>query len=82
MFCLDWLHAGGATRGKPRQERHWRRSWPALGLLACLALLQSGCQSGPFSHCGDGSGLFGPCGFFSRVQARIFNRTNRAGRLL
>jgi protein tyrosine phosphatase (PTP) superfamily phosphohydrolase (DUF442 family) len=79
MFWLSWLQAGGATRGKPAQERHRRRSWPALGLLACMALLQSGCQSGPFSHCGDGTGLFSPCGFFGRVQSRIFNRSNPAG---
>ncbi len=31
MFCLDWLHAGRATRGKPRRERQRRRSWPATG---------------------------------------------------
>ena len=68
MFCLDWLQAGRATRGKPRPERPGRRSWPLLGLLASLAVLQSGCQSGPFSNCGGGSGLFGPCGFFSRVR--------------
>jgi protein tyrosine phosphatase (PTP) superfamily phosphohydrolase (DUF442 family) len=79
MFCLDWLHAGRATRGKPRRDRHRCRSWPTLGLLACIALLQSGCQSGPLAHCGDGSKLFGPCGFFSRVSDRMFTRTNQAG---
>ena len=78
MFCLDWLHAGGATRGKPRRDRHRCRSWPTLGLLACIALVQSGCQSGPLAHCGDGSKLFGPCGFFSRVSDRMFTRTNGA----
>ncbi len=78
MFCLDWLHAGRSTRGKPRRKRHWCRSLPAMGLLACLALLQSGCQSGPFAHCGDGSKLFGPCGFFSRTSARVFNRPQAA----
>ncbi len=78
MFCLDWLHAGRATRGEPPHKRHRRRSLTAMGLLACLALLQSGCQSGPFAHCGDGSKLFGPCGFFSRTSARVFNRS-RAG---
>ncbi len=78
MFCLDWLHAGGATRGKPRREWQRRRSWPAMGFLACIALLQSGCQSGPFSQCGNGCGLFGPCGFLSRTSARVFNRSNKA----
>jgi protein tyrosine phosphatase (PTP) superfamily phosphohydrolase (DUF442 family) len=75
MFCLDWLHAGRATRGEPPRKRHRCRSLLAMASLACLALLQSGCQSGPFAHCGDGSGLFGPCGYFSRTTARIFNRT-------
>jgi len=41
-----------------------------------MAIVQSGCQSGPFSNCGSGSGLFSPCGFFGRVSARVFNRSN------
>ncbi len=76
MFRLDWLQAGRATRGTPRRDQTRFGRWPALGLLACVALLQSGCQSGPFSNCGNGSGLFSPCGFFGRVQNRIFNRGN------
>ncbi len=79
MFWLDRLQVGGATRGKPARKRHRRRSWPALSLLACVALLQSGCQSGPFSHCGTGTGLLSPCGFFGRVSSRVFNRSNPAG---
>ena len=47
MFRLGWLRVRGATRGTPRRDRTRRRRWPALGLIACLALLQSGCQSGP-----------------------------------
>ena len=77
MFRLRWLQAGGGTRGKPRRDRSRRKSWPTLGLVACLALLQSGCQSGPFSNCGGGcgSGLFSPrAGFFGRVQSRVFTR--------
>jgi protein tyrosine phosphatase (PTP) superfamily phosphohydrolase (DUF442 family) len=78
MFRLHWLQVGGPTRGMPRRDRASRKPWPALGLIACLALLQSGCQSGPFSNCGSGcgSGLFSPCGFFGRVQSRVFNRNN------
>jgi protein tyrosine phosphatase (PTP) superfamily phosphohydrolase (DUF442 family) len=76
MFRLDWLQAGSATRGTPRREHTRPRRWPALGLLACVVLFQSGCQSGPFSHCGDGTGLFSPCGFFGRVSNRVFNRSN------
>ena len=80
MFRLHWLQVGGATRGMPRRDRTHRKPWPALGLVACMALLQSGCQSGPFSNCGSGcgSGLFSPCGFFGRVSSRVFNRSNGA----
>jgi protein tyrosine phosphatase (PTP) superfamily phosphohydrolase (DUF442 family) len=78
MSCLDWFQAGGVTRGMPRRARHrpWRTG--ALALLACIVLVQSGCQSGPFSGCnGCGSGLLSPTSFFSRVQSRISNRFNR-----
>ena len=62
----------------PGRDRTHRKHWPTVGLVACLALLQSGCQSGPFSNCGTGcgSGLFSPCGFFGRVSSRVFNRSN------
>jgi len=73
MFRLGWLQKRGATRGMPRRDQARRRRWPALGLIACLALLQAGCQSGPS---GSGCGLFSPCGFFSRASARVFNRSN------
>lgn len=72
MFRLRWLQVGGATRGMPRRDRAHRKHWPILGLLACLSLVQSGCQSGMSS----GGGLCGPCGFFNRVSARVFNRSN------
>jgi protein tyrosine phosphatase (PTP) superfamily phosphohydrolase (DUF442 family) len=71
MFRLRWFQVGGAARGMPRRDRAHRKPWPALGLIACLALLQSGCQSGA-----SGSGLCGPCGFFNRVSTRMFSRTN------
>jgi protein tyrosine phosphatase (PTP) superfamily phosphohydrolase (DUF442 family) len=62
----------------PRRNRTYRKHWPIIGLAACMALFQSGCQSGPFSNCGTGcgSGLFSPCGFFGRVSSRVFNRSN------
>ena len=72
MFRLGCLQPGGSTRGKPRR----RGRWAALGLITCLAVVPSGCQSGPFSNCGNGSGLFSPCGFFGRVSSRVFNRGN------
>ncbi len=78
MFRLYWLRVGGATSAMPRRDRTHHKHWPVLGLIACMALLQSGCQSGPFSNCGTGcgSGLLGPCGFFGRVSSRVFNRSN------
>jgi protein tyrosine phosphatase (PTP) superfamily phosphohydrolase (DUF442 family) len=82
MFRLHWLQVRGATRGMPRRGPGHRKQWPALGLVVCLAVLQSGCQSGPFSNCGggcgSGSGLFSPCGFFGRVSSRVFTRSSRS----
>jgi protein tyrosine phosphatase (PTP) superfamily phosphohydrolase (DUF442 family) len=78
MFHQHWLRVGRATSAISRRDRTHRKHWPALGLVACIALLQSGCQSGPFSNCGNGcgSGLFNPCGFFGRVSSRVFSRSN------
>jgi protein tyrosine phosphatase (PTP) superfamily phosphohydrolase (DUF442 family) len=76
MFRLGWMQPGGSTRGEPLRGPSRRGRWAALGLIACMAVVQSGCQSGPFSNCGSGSGLFSPCGFFGRVSARVFNRSN------
>ena len=80
MFRLYWLRLGRATLALPRCGRIHRERWPTLGLVACMALFLSGCQSGPFSNCGTGcgSGLFSPCGFFGRVSSRVFNRSNGA----
>ncbi len=74
MSCLDRFQAGRSDRVEPRRtlRRPWRTT--ALSLLACVALLQSGCQSGPFSTCGSCSGLFSPTGFMSRVQTRFQTR--------
>ncbi len=76
MFRMNWLQAGGSTRGTPGRDRARRWRWPALLIVAGFVLLQSGCQSGPFSHCSDGTGLFSPCGFFGRVSSRVFNRSS------
>jgi len=78
MYWLNWLQAGESTRGRRRRLRARRWRWPVLGLMAGLVLLQSGCQSGPFSQCSSGTGLFSPCGFFGRVSSRVFNRSNGA----
>ena len=66
---LDWLKTGRAPRGTPRRRGAPRRL-VALGLIAGLALIQAGCQSGPFSNCGSCNS----CGFFRRTTSRVFNR--------
>ena len=80
MFRLSWLQKRGPTRETLRRDQTRRRRWPGLGLLVCLAFLQSGCQSGP--SCGGCSGLFSPCGFFSRVSNRVFDAEHPQRRLL
>jgi protein tyrosine phosphatase (PTP) superfamily phosphohydrolase (DUF442 family) len=68
MFSLEWFRIGRAARGMPprARARHGRRV--ALGFLACMTLLQAGCQSGPLGNCS----LFSPCGFFGRATGRVF----------
>ncbi len=71
MSHLDWMKVDGATRGTPRRV-HTRRGRHrlALGLLSCMALVLSGCQSGPFSNGGCRT-----CGgFFARATNRILHR--------
>ena len=68
-FHLDWLKTGRAPRGTPRR-RGPRRRLVAMGLIAGLALIQAGCQSGPFSNCGG----CGSCGFFKRATDRVLHR--------
>jgi protein tyrosine phosphatase (PTP) superfamily phosphohydrolase (DUF442 family) len=66
---LDWLKTGRAPRGTPARRGGPRRL-VGIGLIAGLALLQAGCQSGPFSGCGSCNS----CGFLRRTTARVFNR--------
>ena len=68
-FHLDWLKTGRAPRGTPRR-RGPRRRLVVLGLIAGLALIQAGCQSGPFGNCGSCSS----CGFFKRATDRVLHR--------
>jgi protein tyrosine phosphatase (PTP) superfamily phosphohydrolase (DUF442 family) len=79
MFYLEWSDRKGATRGTPRGDQARQRCWPILALAASMAFFQSGCQSGPFGECCNGNGLFGPCGYFSRMTNRVFNRSNGNG---
>ena len=76
MFRLRWLQVGGATRGCPGVTEPAASIGPRSGCSLALALLQSGCQSGPSVIAAAGSGLCGPCGFFNRVSSRVFNRSN------
>lgn len=50
MFSLSWLRERGVTRGRPAARRVARML--ALGALIVSGLLQTGCQSGPFSRYG------------------------------
>ncbi len=52
MFRLRWFRARGINRGKPGLPGGHGRRLMALGLLLAGCLLQTGCQSGPFSPCG------------------------------
>src|SRR5438309_1801902 len=72
MFHLDWLKVGGATRGTPRRGPIRRGRLAAMGLIACLVMVDAGCQSGGCGHCR----LFSPCGFFGRATSRVFSRNN------
>jgi protein tyrosine phosphatase (PTP) superfamily phosphohydrolase (DUF442 family) len=67
---LEWLKAGRAPRGTPgRRQAPRRLRLVAASLIAGLVLIQTGCQSGPFSNCGSCN----PCGFFRRATSRVFN---------
>ena len=85
VTCFAWIgyHAGRAT---PRQTPRRAASvplWPTLkDYSPASVLLQKRLSIRAVRHCGDGSKLFGPCGFFSRVSDRMFTRTNSAAVLL
>ncbi|MGO9598530.1 MAG: fused DSP-PTPase phosphatase/NAD kinase-like protein [Isosphaeraceae bacterium] len=52
MFSLRWSRARGVNRGKPGPAGGHGRRLALLGSLIAASLLQTGCQSGPFSPCG------------------------------
>ncbi len=52
MFSLKWLQSRGAIRGKPGLPGGHGRRLAVLTALCTASLLQTGCQSGPFSPCG------------------------------
>ncbi len=65
-----WLRAVRAPRGTPGNARV--RRLLVLGLIAAIAILETGCQSGA------GCGSCRSCGWFQRTRSRIFNRPSRA----
>ena len=52
MFNLQWFRARGIHRGKPGLPGGHGRRLAVLGILIATSLLETGCQSGPFSPCG------------------------------
>src|SRR5271157_6395230 len=52
MFHLQWFRTLGVNRGKPGLPGGHGRRLALLGLLIATSLLETGCQSGPFSPCG------------------------------
>ena len=49
MFHLQWLRTRGVNRGKPGLPGGHGRRLALLGFLIAASLLETGCQSGPFS---------------------------------
>jgi len=52
MFHLQWFRARGVSRGKPGLPGGHGRRLALLGFVIATSLLETGCQSGPFSPCG------------------------------
>lgn len=69
MTVFDWMRVGPAIRGTPPRRCRAGRSLVAVGLLAAVALTQTGCRSG---GCGS-------CGLLRRTTARIFNHKAFSG---
>ena len=47
MSHQDWFKVGGATRGTPRRFPPAGAAWSGSACMGCMALIQTGCQSGP-----------------------------------
>src|SRR5208282_246377 len=63
MFRLQWSRTLGVNRGKPGLPGGHGRRLALLGFLIAASLLETGCQSGPFS----------PCGFVGRTTSFIMS---------
>jgi protein tyrosine phosphatase (PTP) superfamily phosphohydrolase (DUF442 family) len=63
MFHLQWFRTRGVNRGKPGLPGGHGRRLVLLGFLIATSLLETGCQSGPFS----------PCGFVGRTTSFIMS---------
>jgi protein tyrosine phosphatase (PTP) superfamily phosphohydrolase (DUF442 family) len=67
MFSLRSFRARGVNRGKPGLPGGHGRRLALLGILIATCLLETGCQSGPFS----------PCGCVGSATSRFVNRFHR-----
>src|SRR5271157_3171127 len=67
MFYLQWSRTRSVNRGKPGLPGGHGRRLALLGFLIATSLLETGCQSGPFS----------PCGFIGRTTSFITRPFNR-----
>ncbi len=63
MIDLQWFRSRGVNRGKPGLPGGHGRRLALLGFLVAASLLETGCQSGPFS----------PCGFVGRTTSFIMS---------
>jgi len=67
MSHLQWFRTRGVNRGKPGLPGGHGRRLALLGLLIASSLLETGCQSGPFS----------PCGCIGRTTTSFMSRFRR-----
>ena len=67
MFSVKWIGARGLNRGKPGLPGGHGRRLAAFAILMAATVLQTGCQSGPFSSCGS----CGTSGIIARTTSFI-----------
>ncbi len=71
MKTMRWLRVGRSARGTPLLRPWLRRQPLALVVLAAVALVQTGCQSGFFGPCS-------PCSGVRNLRERVFRPFNRS----
>ena len=76
MFCLDWLQAGRATRGKPRPERHWCRSLARPGITRLPRFVAKRMSIRAVQpNAATAAGSSARAASSAAISARVFNRT-------